>query len=52
MLRPFKYTPAAATNIRKTLAKELRRLAEERRKQEALEEAAKAKVHTIKKGTK
>jgi len=44
----FPYVPAAATDIRKTWAKERKRLAEDKAKQEAAEKEAQIKVRKIK----
>ena len=44
----FQYMPAASTDIRKTWAKERKRLAEEQAKREAAEAEANVKVRKIK----
>jgi hypothetical protein len=41
---PFSYRSAAQTDVRKTIAAELRRIAEEKRKHEEIAAEAKAKV--------
>ena len=49
----FEYTPAASTDIRKSIRREQKRLAEEKAKQEAIAQAEEAererKVRSIKK---
>jgi len=44
----FQYTPASKTDIRKTFARELHRLAEEKRNREADEAEAVGKVRKLK----
>ena len=46
----FAYVPAAKTDIRKTIARELRRLAELKAKEEAVATEAQTRVRPIKKG--
>jgi hypothetical protein len=47
---PFAYTPSAATDVRKTIARELRRLAAAKEAREASQAEAQTKVKPIKKG--
>ncbi len=49
IIRTFAYTPSGATNIRKSFAKENRRLAEKAEKEEAIKAEALAKTIRIRK---
>ena len=45
----FKYVPAVETDVRKTIAREHKRLAEVKRRQEESDAEAKAKVEPLRK---